>query len=359
MVQSSLKTWRRKAESLVEKAKILRKVKEKIAIIFPGQGAQKPGMALLLRPDTRERLFGVLREVLGRDPFFVERLIFLITFGSAALSAEERAARKKEIDALQAELNDTRYAQLAIFIVYCGWVDEREEDEAIPVPYYVLGLSLGEYIALYAAKIIDFKSGVLLVYARSQLMALASVSFGGGMLAVRHDKNIKKRDIAAALKNTDIVIANSFSSKKLTLSGDKEQLEGVRVALRGKGYAATFVPVSGAFHHPERMKLVEEGLKLVFAILDITLRNPKINLICNYSGNVEKDPNHIQNNLIHHVVGQVMLRASIELMARNGVARESVVVPFDDKTVIDILKDFKWPKGATEAPISAEAQLSS
>ena len=74
MAESIKTAIRKKAAEFVARTKNKPK-KSKVAIIFPGQGFQKLGMALPLRPDTRDRLFKLMQEVLRGDILFVNRLI--------------------------------------------------------------------------------------------------------------------------------------------------------------------------------------------------------------------------------------------------------------------------------------------
>lgn len=323
-----------------------RRKKKQTAAIFPGQGSQKLGMARFLKPETQEKLFGTIRDVLRRDPWFVSRLIYLITLdpSDASLSKEEKIA-------LQAELNDTRFAQLAIFNVSCGRWDEFIET-AEKVPNFVFGLSLGEYGALYAARVIDLKVGNILVYNRSRLMSLASVSFDSGMMAAKKAEGIKTKEITKILKGTDILISNDNSPKRVVLSGGTNYLSDVSLLLRRKGYATQPVPVSGAFHHPKYMSGVKDGIERVFTNLEIELEKPKIPVVFNYTGGTEDDPKRIQNHLIQGVVSSVRLRESVELIIGEGISRESIFVMNEDAAINGILDDFpklKENKNAKQA----------
>src|SRR5438445_13155654 len=124
------------------------------AFLFPGQGSQAVGMGgdLFDRyPDYERRASAILgysvRELCIRDP--------------------------------EKKLALTQYTQPALFTVeYLQWLARSEEGEA---PDVLAGHSLGEYVALCAAGVFDFDSGLRLVKRRGELMAAAS---GGGMLAV-------------------------------------------------------------------------------------------------------------------------------------------------------------------------------
>ncbi len=309
--------------------------KEKTAVIFPGQGSQKLGMVRILKSETQERLFREVEEVLKKDPRFCSRLKYLITLDTKGMPEEEMKALKEELD-------DTRFVQMAIWIVSCGWWDEFIKT-AKKVPSHVLGLSLGEYAALYAARVFDFKVGTMLVYIRSQLMSIASVSSDGGMLVVRKDEKVKEKEIKKALKKTDIEFGNLLSPKRITLSGGMRDLRGVDLLLRRRGYMTSLLPVSGAFHHSKYMKGVEADMEEGFANLGLKLEKPKIPVILNYTGQTENDPGRIENALIKQLTNSVRFQASIELLIKEGISRKSILVASEDSSIISILRDFSFP----------------
>lgn len=91
------------------------------------------------------------------------------------------------------QLNFTEYTQVATYVVNCLAYLEYAAQARIE-PDYVAGHSLGEYNALFAAKVFDFETGLKLVQKRGKLMGQVS---GGSMAAVigvtgEHLKEIMK-----------------------------------------------------------------------------------------------------------------------------------------------------------------------
>lgn len=202
----------------------------KIAWTFPGQGSQKPEMvdAVLPLSDSKER-FALASEILGRD-------LLPICKGTANPNDE------------LSDLNDTRNTQPALFVVESLLIDDfkRQGRKAS----FVAGHSLGEFVALYAAEVIDLKTALVLLKNRSELMASAG---GGAMTAVIGFDRTELEDLIA---NTDgVVIANDNSSDQVVLSGAPDAVGLVAGKLKCKRIVP--LKVSGAFHSPFMSKAAD------------------------------------------------------------------------------------------------------
>ena len=202
----------------------------KIAWTFPGQGSQKPEMADAVLPlsGSKER-FALASEILGRD-------LLRICKGTANSNDE------------LSDLNDTRNTQPALFVVESLLIDDfkRQGRKAS----FVAGHSLGEFVALYAAEVIDLKTALVLLKNRSELMASAG---GGAMTAVIGFDRTELEDLIA---NTDgVVIANDNSSDQVVLSGAPDAVGLVAGKLKCK--RAVPLKVSGAFHSPFMTKAAD------------------------------------------------------------------------------------------------------
>lgn len=202
----------------------------KIAWTFPGQGSQKPEMADAVLPlsGSKER-FALASEILGRD-------LLRICKGTANSNDE------------LSDLNDTRNTQPALFVVESLLIDDfkRQGRKAS----FVAGHSLGEFVALYAAEVIDLKTALVLLKNRSELMASAG---GGAMTAVI---GFDRKELEDLIANTEgVVIANDNSSDQVVLSGAPDAVGLVAGKLKCK----LIVPlkVSGAFHSPFMSKAAD------------------------------------------------------------------------------------------------------
>lgn len=192
-----------------------------IAWVFPGQGSQKVGMAagVLDLPGARER-FAEASGLLGRD-------LLAICEGSAT--------------GADADLSSTANTQPALYVLESLLVDGlRAQGRTADL---VAGHSLGELVALYAAGVFDFGTGLRLIQARSTLMAEAG---GGAMTAVM---GFDRAELEALVAGHDgVVIANDNSSAQVVLSGTPEAVAQVSGALTCK--RAIPLAVSGPFHSP-------------------------------------------------------------------------------------------------------------
>lgn len=194
-----------------------------IAWVFPGQGSQKSGMAtpVLSLPGAEER-FALASRLLGRD-------LLAICQGETDGQADPT------------DLNDTRNTQPALFVVESLIVDDLHRQGREPA--MVAGHSLGELVALYAAGVFDFKTGLTLMQRRSELMASAG---GGAMTAVI---GFDRAQLETLVDRTEgVVIANDNSAAQVVISGDPDAVKRVSDQLTCK--RAVPLAVSGAFHSP-------------------------------------------------------------------------------------------------------------
>ena len=176
------------------------------AILFPGQGSQKAGMATEFHSN-----FKIVKDIFSR----VDEALNL-NLSKIILSGSDEDLKKTEIT--QPAILTTSFA---IFKVL-----KNEFNFDLSQVKFVAGHSLGEYSALVATESISLEDGVTLVHERGKLMQDAVPEGKGAMLAVMglsiDELNIlfKKVD----LKNGICEIANDNSPGQIILSGSKETL---------------------------------------------------------------------------------------------------------------------------------------
>lgn len=188
------------------------------AVIFPGQGSQRPGMGAGLferYPD----LTGKASEILGLP--------------IAELCRSGDGGR----------LNDTRYTQPARYVVNALSLTLAREDGLDPG--VVLGHSVGEYSALLAAGVFSFEAGLRLVVARAELMA----EVAGGMSVVLGLDAGTITEVLSRSGLTGIDLANLNAADQTVLSGPVDALAKAAAPLLAAGaFAVRPLPVSGPFH---------------------------------------------------------------------------------------------------------------
>ncbi len=181
----------------------------KTAWVFPGQGSQALGMDANIAP---ERL-ATASNLLGWSV--------------------------SEVCQNAAQLENTRYTQPCLYVVESILVDWYREQGHQPV--VVAGHSLGEYVALYAAGVFSFETGLTLVKKRAELMSQAA---GGKMVALI---GFDRTELTAAIAQTkDVVLANDNSAAQVVISGSPAAVDAVVSMVKTK--RAIPLQVSGAFH---------------------------------------------------------------------------------------------------------------
>ncbi|MBE6251949.1 MAG: ACP S-malonyltransferase [Bacteroidales bacterium] len=259
----------------------------KTAYIFPGQGAQFPGMAQDLYPAHKE-LMEKANEILG---FRITDIMF-----------------GEDEDALKA----TRVTQPAIFIHSTILAMAQEQK-----PDMVAGHSLGEFSALAAAGAITFEDGLRLVAMRAQAMQECCEKVPGAMAAIIKLPDEKVEEICAGIPG--VVPANFNSPGQVVISGDEAGIEEACVKFKEAGAKrALRLQVSGAFHSP-LMEPARE--KLARAIEATPFSAPCCPIYQNVSALPTVDPVVIRENLLKQLTSPVRWTRTVENMLQDGATR--------------------------------------
>ena len=267
------------------------------AIIFPGQGSQKAGMASEFQGN-----FKIVKDIFERGD---EALNFSLS--KIILNGSDEDLKKTEIT--QPAILITSFAIFSVL--------KKEFNYDLSKTKYIAGHSLGEYSALVASDSLSLEDGLKLVHERGKLMQAAVPQGEGAMLAVMGldinelDKLIKKFD-----KKGICEIANDNSPGQIILSGDKQTLVAFSNYLKVEKKRSIFLPVSAPFHCT-LMKPAAERMKLYLE--KTNFKNPNIQLISNVTAlPVEKDSN-IKDLLYKQIFSQVRWRESINFMINNDI----------------------------------------
>ncbi|MBW8688283.1 ACP S-malonyltransferase [Chitinophaga rhizophila] len=221
------------------------------AFLFPGQGSQRKGMGKELFEKYPAQT-SAASNILGYD---IERLCV------------------ENPDRL---LNETTYTQPALYVVNAlSYLDRIEQESA---PEFVLGHSLGEYVALFAASVFSFETGLQLVKRRAEIMGQVK---NGGMAALIGLKLNVVEQLLADNGYTNMDIANYNSAEQIVISGTKDDIAAAQALFERKG-AKLYYPlnVSGAFHS-RYMKTAGDAFRQY--IQQFTFNAPEIPVIANYT----------------------------------------------------------------------------
>ena len=268
------------------------------AIIFPGQGSQKPGMAAEFQGN-----FKIVKEIFER----VDEVL-KFSLSKIILTGSDDDLKKTEIT--QPAILTTSFAIFSVL--------KHEFNFDLSKIKYMAGHSLGEYSALVASGSLSLEDGVTLVHERGKLMQDAVPEDKGAMLAVMgldiNELNllIKKFDV----KKNICEIANDNSPGQIILSGNKETLVSFSNILKTEKKRSIFLPVSAPFHC-SLMKPAAEKMKLLLQKTD--LKNPSLQLISNVTALPVERYTDIKDLLYKQIFSQVRWRETVEYMIKNNI----------------------------------------
>ena len=261
-----------------------------IAFIFPGQGAQEPGMGkdFYENSASAREVFDQAESLLGLD---MKKLCF------------------EEND----ELNITEYTQIAL-LTACMAMERVVREQGV-APQVTAGLSLGEYCAIVSAGGMELSDAMRLVRKRGILMQEAVPAGQGSMAAVL---GMDGPSIEKVLEGREGVwIANYNCPGQIVITGYKTPVEEASKALQEAG-AKRVLPlnVSGPFHSP-LMQPAGEGLKEIFA--GMKMSPLKVPYVTNVTAEYVDDIAQTEELLIRQVSSSVRWQQSVKKMIAAGV----------------------------------------
>ena len=272
----------------------------KKAFIFPGQGAQFPGMGkdLFEQHEAVRHLFAEANEIVGYN---LQQTMF---------------------DGSEEELKQTRVTQPAIFLHSVAKAFSLGDAFR---PDMVAGHSLGEFSALVAAGAMQFRDGMTLVLKRALAMQKACDLQPSTMAAVLGMEDKQVEEICASVREGVVVPANYNCPGQLVISGSIAAVEAACEKLKAAGAKrALILPVGGAFHSP----LMEPARKdLEKAILETEMKAPSCPIYQNFTARPSTDVEEIRRNLALQLTGAVRWTQSVQQMAADGATHFTELGP--------------------------------
>ncbi|MBD1393704.1 ACP S-malonyltransferase [Mucilaginibacter glaciei] len=269
------------------------------AYIFPGQGAQFPGMGkdLYEQSEQARGLFEKANDILG---FRITDVMF---------------------DGTEEDLKRTNVTQPAIFLHSVILANILGDDFK---PDMVAGHSLGEFSSLVAAGALSFEDGLRLVAARANAMQKACEIQPGTMAAILALDDFTVEDICQRL--TDVVVpANYNCPGQLVISGTVAGIDAACEKMTDAGAKrALKLNVGGAFHSP----LMEAArVELEAAIVQTEFKEPVCPVYQNIDAKPYTDIEQIKNNLIAQLTGPVRWTQTVMHMLEDGATEFTEVGP--------------------------------
>ena len=266
----------------------------KLAFVFPGQGAQTVGMGkdFCQQYEVAKKLFQQADEALG---YSIKEMCF------------EGPAEDLQLTA------NTQPAILTMSVI----ANEILKEHGIQ-PDVTGGHSLGEYSALVAAGVLDFQDAVLLVHKRGQFMQEAVPVGQGGMAAIigLADEVIVDACEQATKSAGEVQAVNFNCPGQTVIAGTTAGVEAAVEALKEAGAKkAVILPVSAPFHST----LMKPAAEKLAAELDkVTIRDAKIPVVSNYTGELETKADEIKANLVAQADHPVKWIACVNTMKEYG-----------------------------------------
>lgn len=264
----------------------------KLALVFAGQGSQYQKMGL---------------DYIEANPMFIEKELA----ASKILGFDIREVLESE----DGRINDTKYAQpLILFSSILAF----ETFKSLKIePDAVLGFSLGEYSALYAANIFEFQDMMRIILKRSQFMQECAIKKPGKMAAILGLSKEVVNDVCKVASKEGVILAANYNSPiQIVISGDSHAvLKAMELAKEMGAKRVVELNVSGAFHSPLMNDAAES---LYHYVKTIPYQEPKYPIYMNVTAK-PLEPNKLYQYMKLQIESAVYFEQSIKNMIENGI----------------------------------------
>lgn len=260
-----------------------------VAVVFPGQGSQFPGMA---------------------DPWTSHDA------GRAILEEASTAMGRDVVEGCRDEtaLATTEFVQPALLA--CGVAAFRVLLAEGVTFAGAAGHSLGEFAALVAAGVVELADALAMVVVRGRAMQAAGVARPGTMSALLGVGAEEAAVLCDEARGGDVLlVANENSPAQVVISGSVPAIERAEVLAAGRRIRAVRLKVAGAFHSP----LMEAAVAPLGEAIDrVGFHAPSMPVASNVTGELVRDADELRVLLKRHVVAPVRWERCARALERAG-----------------------------------------
>jgi [acyl-carrier-protein] S-malonyltransferase len=272
----------------------------RLALLFPGQGSQRAGMAARLLEISRAAR-AVFEEADRELDFSLSRLC---------------------VEADSDELADTENTQPALLttsIAYFEHLRERlREARTRLMPSLFAGHSLGQFSAAVASESLPLSEGLRLVRERGRIMKNWAAQRPGGLATIFGlDRGVLQRICEEASTNGSVGIAVHNAPGQYVISGDIEPLSRAMNAVNQLGGRAKRLPISVPGHTPVMKEAAREMERI---LSQTTFRDPNAPIVSNISGNLLTTAEEVRNELAGQICAAVEWVHCMGEMMNQGIA---------------------------------------
>jgi len=267
-----------------------------LAFFFPGQGSQSKGMLadFLAQESIVQDAFSEASDVLSYD------MTALV------------------LDDAEDKLNQTEYTQPALLTASTG-LFRLWQSRGAAMPAQMAGHSLGEYSALVAAGVLDFKDAVALVAFRGQSMMQAVPAGVGKMAAIigLDDDKVVELCVASSNAESKVWAANFNCPGQLVVAGHAAAVEDLMISAKEAGAKRALPLAVSAPSHTPLMQAAADAMQEKLA--NTALTTPVCPVWSNARAVALNDIEDIRTALVEQLVSPVRWTETVQKMSAEGI----------------------------------------
>ncbi|GAD98443.1 polyketide synthase, putative [Paecilomyces variotii No. 5] len=189
------------------------------------------------------------------------------------------------------------------------------------IPSVVIGHSLGEYAALYAAEVLSASDTLYLVGQRARILEETCTPGTHSMLAIHETIQNTREILGDGLDNLELSCVNGPND--IVLSGEVSFVQQAEQLLKSRGIKCTILEIAFAFHSPQVEPILDPFVK---AAQSVNFSAPRVPIISTALGSVVRDSDSVNAHYL-----QTHTREPVQFVQALRKSRTEGLV--DDATV--------------------------